>query len=288
MGGLEKTVKVATCFTRWCTRLSSSSNSPTQPTTWPSSEEPTSRRPSLLELSRDLAASEETATPPAARARRTETVDLMMERMVVTMLHLPLLPLLHPPPPLHHHLHQPPRHMLPPPQLLQFTSPPLSSTDPSQLQLLSSTGRPPRLSTSPSPLLTSLPPPMSTPTLTCPQSTTGSMPSRTTTPATTSAPRRTGTATSPTECTSLPSLTVGSRPSPTPWTAEMATCPWWSTPERLSIPPRSLPTPPRRSSRLPGGRRSSLRAQQQFNASAIVAVIYPRNSYNLFIYLYQI
>merc|ERR1712117_125439 len=142
MGSLEKTVKVATCFTRWCTRLSSSSpsarllpspsttspsssNSPTQPTTWPSSEEPTSRRPSLLELSRDLAASEETATPPAARARRTETVDLMMERMVVTMLHLPLLPLLHPPPPLHHHLHQPPRHTLPPPQSLQFTSPPL-------------------------------------------------------------------------------------------------------------------------------------------------------------------
>merc|ERR1712117_802477 len=276
MGSLEKTVKVATCFTRWCTLLSSSSpsarllpspsttspsssNSPTQPTTWPSSEEPTSRRPSLLELSRDLAASEETATPPAAD-RRTETVDLMMERMVVTMLHLPLLPLLHLPPPLHHPLHQPPRHMLPPPQLLQCTSP----------------------------LPTSLPPPMSTPTLTCPQSTTGSMPSRTTTPATTSAPRRTGTATSPTECTSLPSLTVGSRPSPTPWTAEMATCPWWSTPERLSIPPRSLPTPPRRSSRLPGGRRSSLRAQQQFNASAIVAVIYPRNSYNLFIYLYQI
>merc|ERR1712018_587295 len=141
MGSLEKTVKVATCFTRWCTRLSSSSpsarllpspsttspsssNSPTQPTTWPSSEEPTSRRPSLLELSRDLAASEETATP-AARARRTETVDLMMERMVVTMLHLPLLPLLHPPPPLPHPLHQPPRHTLPPPQLLQFTSPPL-------------------------------------------------------------------------------------------------------------------------------------------------------------------
>merc|ERR1712117_857783 len=122
MGSLEKTVKVATCFTRWCTRLSSSSHSPTQLTTWPSSEEPTSRRPSLLELSRDLAASEETATPPAAD-RRTETVDLMMERMVVTMLPLPLLPLLHPPP--HHHLHQPPRHTLPPPQLLQFTSPPL-------------------------------------------------------------------------------------------------------------------------------------------------------------------
>merc|ERR1712027_287409 len=159
MGSLEKTVKVATCFTRWCTRLSSSSpsarllpspsttspsssNSPTQPTTWPSSEEPTSRRPSLLELSRDLAASEETATPPAAD-RKTETVDLMMERMVVTMLHLPLLLLLHPPPPLHHHLHQPPRHMLPPPQLLQFTSQ-------SHLQLLSSTGRSPRLSTSPS------------------------------------------------------------------------------------------------------------------------------------------
>merc|ERR1739844_450218 len=142
MGSLEKTVKVATCFSRWSTRLSSSSpsarpllrlerdsrsssNSPTPHTTWPSSEELLSSKPSPPELSRDLAASEVTATRPTAE-RRAETGDLMMEMMVVTTHHPPLPPLLPLPPPLHHHLHQPLRHMLPPPQLLQCTSRPCS------------------------------------------------------------------------------------------------------------------------------------------------------------------
>merc|ERR1712088_67874 len=114
MGSLEKTVKVATCSNRLSAHLSSSSSSPTQPTTWRCSEELTSRKPSLPELSRDLAASE---TVPA---RRTEKAELMM---VVTTPH--------PPPPMlphqqpqraPHHLHQPPRPMLHQQQLLQFTS----------------------------------------------------------------------------------------------------------------------------------------------------------------------
>merc|ERR1712038_954019 len=118
MGSLEKTVKVATCSNRLSAHLSSSSpsvrppprpsttspsssSSPTQPTTWRCSEELTSRKPSLPELSRDLAASE---TVPA---RRTEKAELMM---VVTTPHPPPPMLPHQPPQrAPHHLHQPPR-----------------------------------------------------------------------------------------------------------------------------------------------------------------------------------
>merc|ERR1711910_260755 len=74
MGSLEKTVKAATCSERLSARLSSSSpwarpplnpsttcrsssSSPTPPTTWRCSGELPSSRPSLPELSRDLAAS---------------------------------------------------------------------------------------------------------------------------------------------------------------------------------------------------------------------------------------
>merc|ERR1712223_1446805 len=99
MGSLEKTVKAATCSERLSARLSSSSpwvrpplspsttcrsssSSPTPPTTWRCSGELPSSRPSLPELSRDLAASVVTE-PPAAR--RTEMADLEMETtMVVT------------------------------------------------------------------------------------------------------------------------------------------------------------------------------------------------------------
>merc|ERR1711936_499992 len=121
MGSLEKTVKAATCSER-SARLSSSSpsarpplnpsttcrsssSSPTPPTTWRCSGELPSSRPSLPELSRDLAASVVTE-PPAAR--RTEMADLEMETtMVVTTPPPPHTPLLPPPlPPPLLHLHQ--------------------------------------------------------------------------------------------------------------------------------------------------------------------------------------
>merc|ERR1711902_31632 len=132
MGSLEKTVTAATCSERLSARLSSSSpwarpplnpsttcrsssSSPTPPTTWRCSGELPSSRPSLPELSRDLAASVVTE-PPAAR--RTEMADLEMETMMVVTTppppHTPLLP-----------LHQQLQPMLPPPQLLQCTSQPL-------------------------------------------------------------------------------------------------------------------------------------------------------------------
>merc|ERR1712223_314160 len=141
MGSLEKTVTAATCSERLSARLSasspwarpplnpsttcrSSSSSLTPPTTWRCSGELPSSRPSLPELSRDLAASVLTQ-PPAAR--RTEMADLEMETMmVVTTPPPPLTPLPPPPlPPLLLHLHQQLQPMLPPPQLLQCTSQPL-------------------------------------------------------------------------------------------------------------------------------------------------------------------
>merc|ERR1711902_104477 len=141
MGSLEKTVTAATCSERLSARLSSSSpwarpplnpsttcrsssSSPTPPTTWRCSGELPSSRPSLPELSRDLAAS--VVTQPTA-ARRTEMADLEMETMmVVTTPPPPRTPLLPPPlPPLLLHLHQQLQPMLPPPQLLQCTSQPL-------------------------------------------------------------------------------------------------------------------------------------------------------------------
>merc|ERR1711910_124535 len=141
MGSLEKTVKAGTCSERLSARLSSSSpwarpppnpsttcrsssSSPTPPTTWRCSGELPSSRPSLPELSRDLAASE--VTEPTA-ARRTEMADLEMETtMVVTTPPPPHTPLPPPPlPPLLLHPHQQLQPMLPPPQLLQCTSQPL-------------------------------------------------------------------------------------------------------------------------------------------------------------------
>merc|ERR1711944_395063 len=146
MGSLEKTVKVATCFNRLSALLlssspsvrppprsgkasPSSSSSPTQPTTWQSSEELTSRKPSLPELSRDSAASVMTATRLTAE-KRTEKADLTMVMVTQATPHQP-------PPQLPHHLHQPLRPMLRLQQLLQFTSPPPWSTS----QLLLSTSQ---------------------------------------------------------------------------------------------------------------------------------------------------
>merc|ERR1711894_588894 len=113
MGSLEKTVKVATCFNRLSAQLlsslpwvtpppksgkasPSSSSSPTQPTTWQSSEELPSNELSLPELSRDLAVSVMTAMRLTAE-KRTEKADLTM----VTQATPHQLPTLHqqPPPP---------------------------------------------------------------------------------------------------------------------------------------------------------------------------------------------
>merc|ERR1711983_553464 len=103
MGSSEKTVKQATCFRRsfpsppvcwrsaWqllrntiCQYCSSSA---TQLTMWPCSEELISRKPSLQELSRDLAT---TTLLPVMMDKRIEMEDLMT---VVMMVVLPMPPL---------------------------------------------------------------------------------------------------------------------------------------------------------------------------------------------------
>merc|ERR1711971_581557 len=98
MGSLEKTVKVATCCNRSSLHLSSSwlwprprlrlakvcpssSSSPIPPTTWLSSGEPPSSKPSLPVLSRDSEVLEVTATVPEPELRRAEMGGLMTEMM---------------------------------------------------------------------------------------------------------------------------------------------------------------------------------------------------------------
>merc|ERR1711923_504633 len=164
MGSSEKTVKRATCFRRSClsqlpcwrsawllqlprsTTSRSCSSSATPPTTWRCSGEPTSRKPSLLELSRDSATS---MLSVMMLDKRPEMEDLMM-MVVMTVVHTP------PPPPLpphhHHHLHQPLLKPMCHLQLLQHT--PLLPTSPSPIS--------PLLCTSPpqsTPPLLPLPPP---------------------------------------------------------------------------------------------------------------------------------
>merc|ERR1711983_517685 len=215
MGSSEKTVKQATCFRRscpsqlWCWRSAWQllrnticqycSSSATQLTMWPCSEELISRKPSLQELSRDLAT---TTLLPVMMDKRIEMEDLMTVVMMVVLPMPPLPPPLpHPPPPPlphpHHHP-QPLKPMCHPLQLLQLT--PLLPTSPSPTSQLSFTNPP--HPTLPPPLMLPLQPtasppqstnPMSTNTPMCPPCTPGSTPSRTTTPATTSGPRRTET-----------------------------------------------------------------------------------------------
>merc|ERR1711936_8899 len=149
MGSSEKTVKRATCFRRSCpsqlscwrsawllqlprnTTCQCCSSSATPLTTWLSSEELISRKPSPQELFQDLA----TSMLPVMMLmliKRTETEDLMM--VVLTVDPTPPPPLmLHPPPPHHHHLQQLLKPMCPP-QLLQPT--PLLPTSPSPISPL--------------------------------------------------------------------------------------------------------------------------------------------------------
>merc|ERR1712018_65568 len=159
MGSSEKTVKRATCFRRSCpsqlpcwrsawllqlprnTTCQCCSSSATQLTTWLSSEELISRKPSPQELSQDLAIS---MLPVTMLVKRTETEDLMM-MVVMTVVPTPPPPpppMLHPPPQPHHHhhLHQ---QLLKPmchPQLLQPT--PLLPTSPSPTSPLLCTSPP--------------------------------------------------------------------------------------------------------------------------------------------------
>merc|ERR1711923_202944 len=171
MGSSEKTVKRATCFRRsypsqlpcwrsaWLLQLPRSttsrscSSSATPPTTWRCSEEPTSRKPSPLELSRDSVTS---MLPVMMLDKRPEMEDLMM-MVVMTVVPTPPPPPLHTPHPPpqphhHHHLHQPLLKPMCHLQLLQHT--PLLPTSPSPIS--------PLLCTSPpqsTPPLLPLPPP---------------------------------------------------------------------------------------------------------------------------------
>merc|ERR1711936_771479 len=115
MGSSEKTVKRATCFRRSCpsqlscwrsarllqlprnTTCQCCSSSATPLTTWLSSEELISRKPSPQELFQDLA----TSMLPVMMLmliKRTETEDLMMVVLTVDPTPPPP-PMLHPPPP---------------------------------------------------------------------------------------------------------------------------------------------------------------------------------------------
>merc|ERR1712018_509682 len=111
MGSSEKTVKRATCFRRSCpsqlpcwrsawllqlprnTTCQCCSSSATPLTTWLSSEELISRKPSPQELFQDLAIS---MVPVTMLVKRTETEDLMM---MVVMTVVPTPPPTPPPPP---------------------------------------------------------------------------------------------------------------------------------------------------------------------------------------------
>merc|ERR1712111_193910 len=157
MGSSEKTVKQATCFRRscpsqlWCWRSAwqllrnticpSCSSSATQLTMLPCSEELISRKPSLLELSRDSAT---TTLLPVMMDKRIEMEDLTTVVMMVVLPMPPLQPPMpHPPPP-------PLKPMCHPLQLLQLT--PLLPTSPSPTSQLSCTS-PPHPTLPPPPML---------------------------------------------------------------------------------------------------------------------------------------